>query len=331
LAGEHLQGSADSTQSTPATGSKDIGTSATGTVALQNRLGQAVKISGGTTLTANSVSFTTSADVTIPAATATVDAGGNVTVVPGQATITATATQPGETGNVATATSFTIQGLSSTVQAKVSATAQAAFTGGTSKVVNVVTQADLDKAKQLATDDATNSAKGKVAGSLAGQQLLDNASRVTVTNETPGAKVGDQADSVNDAVTVEYEALVFDPAAFRQALAAQINASVPSGKMAVITSADQINTTVTAADWSAGTLTINSDIKTQLSPQINPASIVSLIRGKKLTTAQTALANLSTIEQATLTMHPGWLIWLPIRTQAYTVNFVQSAASTSTK
>ena len=331
LAAEHLQGTADSTQSTPATGSKDVGTAASGTVVLQNRLGQAVKISNGTTLVSSSISFTTTAEVTIPAATATVDAGGNVTVILGQITVATNAVQPGEAGNIAKGAAFTVQGLGSTVQDKVAATAQAAFAGGTSKVVNVVTQTDLDKAKQLATDDATSSAKGKVSGSLAGQLLLDNASRATVAAETPSAKVGDQADSVSDKVTVNYEALVYDPAAFRTAVKAQINASIPSGKMVVMNDSDQIATTVNASDWSAGTLTLQSDIKTQLSPQIDPATILPLIKGKKLAAAQAALANLSTIDHATFTLRPGWLFWLPTRAQAYNIRFVQSDSSVTTK
>lgn len=323
LLGERLDTTADSSKDTPTTGKKDVGTKSQGTADLQNRLGQAVKLSSGTSLAGTSVSFVTIADVTIPAATATIDSSGGVVITPGKATVAVTAAEAGENGNVSAGTTFSVRGAGSTVQDKVSATATAAFTGGTSKEVSVVTQTDLDHAKELAVEDATKVAKAKVAASLADRILLEHADRIQVVNETPSAKLDDQVDTVTNAVSVKYEAIVFDNAAFRDTVTTQLNQATPAGKMVVLTTGDQVTTTVLGTDWAVGTLSLKSSIATRIAPQIDTSAVVALIRGKSLGAAQAALANQPAIQRATFTLRPIWFPQLPVRLQAFQIQFSQ--------
>jgi len=326
MSGDHVEATGTSTKSVTTTGKKDVGTPASGTVNFSNGLGQSVKLTKGTAMTASGLTFTLSADVTIPAATASVDGSGSVVVNPGTTTGSVGASAPGDAGNLASGTTLTLQGVSSSVQSKVSATAAGAFTGGTSKQVNVVSQTDLDQAKQSATDDATTQAKQSAAGSLTGKTVLDSATRVSVVTETPSAKVGDEGDNVSDALTVKYEAIVFDDAQFRSTVATQLNQSVPAGKMVVLTSADQVTTSATNTDWSAGTLALSSAVTTQLSSEIDTTALTKSLQGKSLSAATGILAKQSAIQQASVDVRPGWFPWLPFRASAIQLHFVQANA-----
>ena len=326
IVGEHPDATAEATKEVAATGSKDAGTKAAGTASLQNRLGQAVKLSSGTNLVANAASFTTKADVTIPAATATVDGSGAVVVVPGEAIIDMQASQAGETGNVASGTSFTVSGVSESVASKVSGTASAAFSGGTTKKVTVVAQVDIDQVKRLAEEEATNAAKQKLSGSISGQKLLEDATRTTVVSNELSAKLGDEADKIISKSTVKAEAIVFAETAAREALVRVINQSVPAGKMLVLTDSDPVTSSVTNVDWSAGTFVLKSEINTTLAAAVDRDELLKLVTGKSIEAAEAALAQQSSIQRATFTFRPGWLKRLPSRASAIELTFTQSGS-----
>ncbi len=321
IPGDHLEVIADNSVEVSATGTKDVGTKASGTVSLENRLGQAVKISAGTTLIGSGQTLLSAADATIPAATVAIDATGAVTVTPGKADVEVAASQSGEGGNLAKATVLSVQGLGSSVQDKVTASVKSGLSGGTSKKVTVVSQDDFDKAKAEAQDAATKAAKEKLSGQLSGKKLLEQADRVTVTSEEPSAKVDDEAEKVSVKVTVKYEALVFDEGAARTALSAVMQADVPAGKMLVLTEKDEIVSSVETVDWPAGTLTLKTTANVHIAPQIDQATIVALLKGQSFAEAEVALRGRTDIQHASFTVRPSWLPRLPNRSQAFEVTF----------
>lgn len=327
IAGDRLDATADASKDHPATGTKDAGTKASGTVALQNRLGQAVKLSSSTTLTEAGVSFQTTSDITIPAATASIDANGGITVVPGSATVGAQAASAGDAGNIAGGTALSVTGVSDSVASKVSASASGAFSGGTTKQVKVISQADIDAVKLAAQADATAAAKQKLTAALAGKKLIDAASRITTVSDELSGKLGDEADTVTDKATVKYEAIVFDDAAASAAVTKLMDQSVPSGKMLVRAPSDSMTVNVNNLDWTAGSFVLSEDVKTTLAAAVDRAAILKVLAGKSLAAAEAALATQPGIQHATFTFRPGWLRRLPLRTSAIDVQFTQPPAT----
>lgn len=150
-----------------ATGKKNIGEKATGTVKFsQQSLGERTVPAGTQLTTAEGLVFVTDSAVTIPAST--IGPGCFPTACPGEATGGVTAAESGEKYNG-------ITGSVSGAGSGVSGSFSAPTTGGTDKTVAVVTKADVDKAKKLAEEsvDKEQLKKDLTAQFGSGYKVLD--------------------------------------------------------------------------------------------------------------------------------------------------------------
>lgn len=145
------------TEKVAATGEKDLGKKATGEVTFTTECsGKAPTIPSGTGVSTNNLTFITQETVTLESGD---DAEGNC-VRSGIAGVVAK--DAGEQFNVGSGRTFTVAGYSS-----LSATNESAMSGGTSKIVKIVTQGDVNKAKD---------AISKRAGTEAPDDLKDDIS-----------------------------------------------------------------------------------------------------------------------------------------------------------
>lgn len=325
LVGERLIASATATKEVPATGSKDVGAKARGTVSLENRLGQAVKLSSGTKLvTATGVVLATTTELTTPAATASIEASGAVVVSPGRIDGAVEAAQSGEAGNVAKGTTLTVQGLGSSVQDKVSAIIKTDLSGGTTQLQTVVSDDDLTAAKQAADETANQEARAKLTDLAAGQALLDDAVRLTPGDEQTSAKAGDEAQTVSATRSVSAEAITFDEAVVQRTFTALVEQAVPSAQMLVVSPDDGVTTTVSDLDWSAGTFRLEAVIQTHVAADVDQVALIRSLVGQSVTRAGQILSQRMDIDHATVTLRPGWLPRLPVRPAAFRVEYAQT-------
>jgi hypothetical protein len=184
FAGTKLTLQKDLAQNFTATGKKDVGTKATGGVTISNcSKSKAFSIPAGTVLSSQGKNFSLNAAVSVPGAEFDNGACSQAGTAPGNITAGAN----GDSYNLGT-TSFTIVGYDAKVSAKGSTS------GGTSKTVTVVTQADIDGAKQQAIDAAANESK---------DELLAKADKKDVVFEDTFATT---TDSVSSSVPVDTEA-----------------------------------------------------------------------------------------------------------------------------
>ena len=143
-----LQTEKDLTGNFTATGKKDVGTKASGSVTISNASNSdPISIPGGTTLTAENLRFTLNGSTTVPGAKLQ---GGNI--IPGTIKADITASGNGDQYNLGNAV-FTIAGFNGKV------TATGSTSGGTSKQVTIVSQDDIDKAKATLLDQGKDQQK----------------------------------------------------------------------------------------------------------------------------------------------------------------------------
>jgi hypothetical protein len=131
------------TQKAPATGQKDLGSKATGSVMLSAECSPStlgLKVPRGTGISANNLTFITQEDAVL----STLGAGCKFTD-----TVTVAAKENGDQYNIASGRTFSVAGFSN-----VSATNNSNFTGGSSKIAKVVSQQDIDSAKQKISDNS---------------------------------------------------------------------------------------------------------------------------------------------------------------------------------
>lgn len=143
-----------------ATGTKDVGTKATGTITVKNcDSTTSFSLAAGSTFTAaGGFKFTSNASATIPGFSGSSSDCRNNGTGAGKADVAVTAADIGTEYNI-DATSFTISGVSGDVYAN----SAAAMSGGTKEKATVVSQDDVDKAKESLTapkvDEIKNSLK----------------------------------------------------------------------------------------------------------------------------------------------------------------------------
>lgn len=296
-----------------ATGKKDIGTKASGTVAFKNcEDTQSRTIPAGSKVTASSKTFTSNAAVTIPAGS--FSAGGTVcssTAV----NVSVTAEAAGEAYNVSNG-AFTIVGQSSRISGSGSTT------GGTTKQVTVLTQQDIDTGLADLDAQATTEATAELTAKAEGQTIIEGGITLTPKTRSSDKKVGDQVDSATVTLVTTASALVFEKslveAKIQESLAAKIDEGqrleIPTDKPVVIAfkeySADKSTMILTAAGSGFGV------------PDVSKSELAQAVKHSTRASAEQRLKSDYQATEVKVVLSPSW--WmdrLPILASAITVEY----------
>ncbi len=186
LAAQKLEISKDATYEITATGKKDIGNKATGTISVKNCDDVSTHVLGaGTGVSGGGKTFVTAQQVTIPAGTA----GGGKVNCSSTVDVSITATDLGESFNVGP-TNFAINGFSSLYQASGSTS------GGSSKTVTVLSAQDVTAAKSQA-EQQTASAKDDLAKKASSNLMVfPTTAKADLTSFNTSVPVDNEADKV---------------------------------------------------------------------------------------------------------------------------------------
>jgi hypothetical protein len=260
------------TQDAQTTGNKVVGTKAQGSVTLYNNTDFNKSLTAGSSLTASSSSgslkFTIAQAVTLPKR-------NSLTGVPSGTDVSVNAADIGDKYNVPQNTAFALDQDSVDVKGT---NAQAA-SGGTSKSVQVVAQADLDKLTSDLTKTLTDKAKQDVLTKV-GQdyQAVDQGIKTSVTNKSFDHSVGDQAATVTLSLTISATATIYKSQDLKDMLINSLENNLPNGfevdQSAVTTSADLAQ----VAD--NGDLIFAGHIKGDLIPKFDQGKLASDLAGK---------------------------------------------------
>ncbi len=194
LAAQKLTLDKDATYEITATGKKDIGNKATGTISVKNCDDTSTHaLSAGSGVSGGGKTFVTAQQVTIPAGSA----GGGVVTCSSPVDVQITATALGDSYNVGP-TTFTLNGFSNLYKAS------GQTSGGTSKTVTVLSADDITAAKKQAVDQ-TSSAKddlNKKAGS--DLRVFPETIQTDLTTFNTSVPVDNEADKVTVTTKVTY-------------------------------------------------------------------------------------------------------------------------------
>ncbi|QQG50351.1 MAG: hypothetical protein HZB70_02140 [Candidatus Berkelbacteria bacterium] len=301
------------TKAVTATGKKDIGTKATGTVPFKNcEDSNAHAVAAGSKVTASGKTFTTNSAATIPAGSFS---GGGSVCNSSSVNIAITASEAGEGYNLANV-SFAVNGLSS----RISGTGSTS--GGTTKQVTVLTKEDVDKAYAELEKQALDEAKAELTTKAAGQTLLDGAINQNIKERSVDKKVDDQTDTATAKLVAELSAIVFDKevakAKLKEALEAQVEEGkrleVPEGsEPAIAFKSYSEDKTVLSFEIAGGGYGV---------ADISKNDISSSIRHKTSSAAEAALKDNYEASEVKISMSPSWWIQrLPILKQAISVEY----------
>lgn len=274
-----------------ATGGKEIGEKAKGTVTIFNSDSKSISLPKDTVITSsNNLKFVLDTSVSVASASGDIFSGTK----PGTANVNVTASVIGQEYNLPSGTKFT------TSNSSVAAKNDNALAGGSKKKVTVVSKDDLNKLleelpKQL-EDKAREDIKAKAED---GKTILSTFVSKDVINEKFSKKEGDEASDVTLTGTVNFEAISYN------------NSNILSLASSLFDSSD-IEISNENLEVSAKNIEIedNSDvtadlvIKAKLLPKIDKENLLKEIKGSSLQKAKNRLGNISQVTNVEIVLSP---------------------------
>lgn len=296
-----------------ATGKKDVGDKATGTVVFQlcGGFSPPSDIPAGTTITSGNNSF-----VTGKAASFTAGSIGNGCINYKSNSVDITATKPGSDHNMSNAT-FQVSGSS--------AVGTGTATGGTDKTVAVVTQDDVDKATDQFSSQMTDGAKKDIIAAF-GSDVVTIDSSFYIDKTTLGASPAVNAEAPDGKAKLtgqlvftmigvsKSEAGSFLDAYFQKQLDNTKNQRVYSNGV------DKMNfVDVQRTDKGSYTATMAATAK--LGPKINDDDIKAGAAGKRYGEVQSSLEQISGVESVDVKFSPFWVNSVPKDQKRISIEF----------
>jgi hypothetical protein len=300
IPGKKYEKTSDLTGSTATTGTKDAGTKASGTMTVKNSYDSSPRtfVAGTRFQSSGGLVFVSTEAATVPGASLS---GGSV--VPGSVTIPVQASQNGDSYNLAPG-SYTIPALPAAQQALIKGTGSQ-MTGGTTKNVKVVSQADIDKAKTEAIDKEkeaiTKELNDKATSS---QMIMPDSFTATPTDVVASPALDSEGDQVTVKFKVSYSVLAIKKADLDTYIAAVVKKQVGSEKQIYQSGVDSGKvTSVNGAYNFAGTASVGEKIDTD--------ALAEEIKGKRTGAATDIASKVPGVGRATISLSPAWSVKIP--------------------
>lgn len=304
IKGEFVSVSEDGSVSTAATGKKDVGTNAKGTVTIFNSLSESKTLAEGTILKSpNGLEFTLDSLVTVKAVASH---SADETVAPEKATANVTADQLGKESNLPSGTKFNVSSFDT---ADLIAKNDNPFSGGTKKEVTVVSKDDSAKLEKDLIKQLENKAMEDLQKQQSSNKILFPAFITkALGKKSLTAKIGDEASQVTLTGTVEYQGLSYnkdDLIVFSKSL---LSKDVPLDQEI---NYNNIKTSVLDIEQKNDeNINANLNIKALLLPKISESQLVKNLKGKSFKFTQDSLYKLPQTANVDIKLSPN-LPFLP--------------------
>lgn len=302
IPGELLEAEQQGGKKFKATGKKEIGEKAKGTITVSNDSGDAQTLAAGSEFQSNNLTFKAISNTTVPGATASVDSKGNVVKTPGKVDVSVEAAEAGDQYNISPS-SFTVVGKS-----MLSGQSSAAMSGGVSKQLTIVSQNDLNNAKSELANEITSALHEQLNNKAGKNKIIESTIKDENISSEANKKAGEEAEEFEMKVKVKSSTLSFSEKDYRQMIVKALAGAVPEGKELVLSADDEISTGTVDSDIDHGLLTLQGTVKTRLAPKIDQEELKKSIKGKNRVEAEEIIKQNDQIESVDVFLRPSW--WL---------------------
>jgi len=315
-------------QQVTATGQQNNGDKATGSVTMTaqkcggNPFSSPDPVPAGVGITANGVSFITQGSTTFHGTgTNGSCSGGTIYTYASNGSTDITATSAGAKYNLSNAT-FSVRS---------DVSANGSTSGGTDNIVTILTQQDVDGAKQKLTsgttgDQFTKDFTKKLQDK--GEYVFSSTMKAGDANITANPAVGQPASTANVSIKVTYTVLTVKKSDLSQAiqdkLASQIDKSKQKLNGNFLSDAD---ITVQSQSASGATLSVHED--TTAVPIIDIASVKKQVKGKKSGDIKAAIGSWPGVKEVDVKLSPFWVSKAPGKDSKIKVVLQEVKASAS--
>ncbi len=308
----------------PATGKKNVGEQAKGTVSLRltDCSKESVTVPSGTIVTSGGLNFILQKDVTFIRVLFGSKCNNQDFPAFTTATINVVAQNSGDQYNISGGRTFSVVGFSN-----VAGYDSSSMTGGTNKEVTVVSQEDIDAATQKLTDKSKDAAIKELTTQLKDNSLYAIAETVTVTpaNITASPTVGVEATEVTVTNIVTYTLLGVDRDDLKSIIVDSAKEKIDTKEQtisndglddAVIKATDQISPTQQK-------LSIQTTVST--GAQEEQDSLKTQIAGKKKGEVQQLINARAGVKEVQVSYSPFWVYKTPSNPKKITIVYQQAS------
>lgn len=257
------------------TGTKTVGDAAKGQVTIYNT-GDTATASAGTKITDSSgLSFTLDNDVSA--------SGSNDATSPVTTTASVTAVDIGAEYNLASGTTFSIDGFS---KSNIAAKNDSSFSGGSSREITAVSAEDRKKAEEKLALELTDQGKTSIKEKISENDfLIEESVAATASARDFDQKVGDEASNVSLSMTMDIKGQVVPKSDLSKLALGYLKDKIPTG---FVLRADQVTYEFTLVSGKKYRVKFTAN----LLPEINTDEIAKKLLGKKVIPAETILSEI---------------------------------------
>lgn len=299
-------------QQADASGEVDKGKKASGSVTIKNCDEDNLSIPAGTAVTVKGLTYVTQDTLNL-------DDGDFFGSCPQSGdhigTVDVVAVSGGEKYNIDAQSGYKVAGTGSSVTAS-----GTKMTGGTTNLVKVITQADIDNATNKITQQDTTAVKQELEKALKDKNLTPVIE--TFKTETPetttSAKVGDEASSVSVTQKVRYTMMGAEQDDLKKILNEQIAAKIDPKKQSVLDYGfSKLTFTLRNTDTSGMIMTMNTNVI--VGSDLDVAALKKQIAGKKANEAREAIKTNPGVTEVEVKYSPFWVSSIPGNTDKITL------------
>ncbi len=297
------------TKTYQATGKKNIGSQASGTITVQNTYSTVSQtLVAGTRFEANGLVFRTQSDVNVPGYSDS--GGGNITA--GSANVSVLADSPGDQYNISSS-DFRIPAFAGTAEYdKMTGTSAGQMSGGTTKNVNVVTDSDISNASNSFAGDAkTDVQKDGQDKMKSGETINDKAQKTQVGSITASKNAGDEADNFTLSANVSYKALAYKKDDLNKLVYNNLKSQTGPGKQILEDKLDNVDVTINDVNLDQGTISGEAAASVHLGTKIDQNQVKTEISGESAQKAKDYLAGLDGVDSVDMKFFPSFLKSIP--------------------
>lgn len=297
------------------TGEKDVGKKASGTVSFTNSSPGEKTVPAGTRLkTSGGLIFVLDSLVIVPGATLSFSCQPN-NLCPGESSGTVTASENGSKYNAATGT---LSGASGSV----SASLDGPTSGGVTKIVDIVTEADVQKAKQQLADENTDAISNDLTEKFdSGVTAIPESFAISYKNVESSPAVGEEASSASLTATVVYTVYGVEKSELDTFLDAYLKDELKDveGQQVYENGASEVVFQEAGKRNNGASATLVATA--QIGPQIKDSDVKAQARGKRYGEIQEAFTSVQGVEKVDVKFFPFWVSTVPNDDKKITVEF----------
>lgn len=307
------------TEEVPATGQKNNGKKATGTVKIINcTAGEALNIPAGTTVSSAGQKFVTNTAFSSPVGSASCNDSPGLENVTFQY-IGITAVNAGVKSNIP-AGKFTVTGYSSRTEAE----SGAPTTGGTDEIVKVVSKEDVEKAEQKIAEQNDQAVRQELAAALieAGQYAIDSTFTAGKPKTELSIEVNQPADSVTVTQTIKYTMLGVNQADLQKIIDNDVKDNIDLEKQSITDyGLDEATFSLEGSDSKGAEVALQTTVVA--GAELSVEAIKQQVAGKKAGEAKELIKSNPGVTDVDVEYSPFWVSSIPKKTGKITVIVIE--------